>query len=1378
MKVDDIYSELKLDLSSYNSSMNKAMSRARELGGTLNTALGSGTLSNIKNANNALNGFLSNSSRAVKSIQSSVRGAQGAFNGFSKSTNNAVGSLRRNVTGVQSSVTKLNSTMRGSVASVNKGIRTSQSIVKNLGKTTDVSLGNITKNVDNAKSSVRNFQNVTGNALKNIERNANYAKKAFDGIGKTPGFKNISSDTNKINNSLRSTSSAAKEAESSLSGIGNSAKSVGRIVQGILISQGFYQLTGAIKNSISEVYNFKKSTELAAVSFKTLLGNAQAANTFMRQLEDFAAVTPYQLDNVREYGRRLLAAGFEAKKVIPTLRTLGDATTVAGGDPDTLNRIVNIFTKIKAQGTITAREVNRLASTGIQIYPILQKELGLTAEEIKNIGKAGISADTAISAILKGWNEKFGGTSEAVGKTLEGMLSNIQDNFVIVMSEAFDGLFEKVKGVVSGIGGLLQRMRDVVRSQGVGGLIEQFIPPDLQDKVRVLVVEFQQFGSIIRDVGIIAAQGFRPLLDIVIILEPIIAAVAQVLNFVAQAAANGSTWVRVLVGAFSGLFIAGKLVAILTNFRKALLQLKIVTTVIGWIKNLAGAFRLLSAAVLTNPIAAGIAIIAGTILALVVSSDKASKALDGIMERLAKLFGVDIGKMLQPQDMNKAADGLDKIGKNVGGLDTGKLNDAGKGLDNIGKGGSKAGKGAKKAGDGIKKTGKDAKKANKDLKDYLFSFDEIYKIPEEMQKAAAGAGGGGTGGPDGAGGAGGPIGDLANQIGNLPNLADEAKRGAHDVGESIKDQLERMPPIMLPGFRWPPFPPLPEVSFEPVFEPIIEWTQVKIPRAIDDFVTYLRTVPALVQEAFEPVGESLRQPILDFTTETLPVLEGWIGQTVADLNQWALDAGTAIGTFVQPSLETINNWAIQGVEGIRTFTANTKVEIADWATSTAGIIKEWADGVGPSLALIGTVGIAMVTQFANSTQGALEKWAPAATAPIAGFAIATKSTIDGWIANSAKNFGGWSTNVQGTFKDWKVRTGSTVNGWANNVGERVKEWIRDTKNRYRGWATDTGGILTAWSGHTAGTVGSWASNTLGKVKSWSGNTIGTLGNWVGNTIGQVKSWDFTQQGTFRQFVSGAWDKFKDFDKKAGGAMDQYHGLSPSIQNAGGSTRKIQDVFKIMGIGIIGGLAGTTLPGIAASFVSKAPALAAAATAFFTGVPVAAKDKTGKAKNELKGIPGFISRLKGSVSSAASNMVSGFSRAWSGAVSKVKGWIGGIQNRFHLGATVESKVTMSQRRYNHAANGGMISRNQMIEVGEQNKRETIVPLQNPKALAPVYDYIAQTVQRAVGNQDTTTVSASAMRPLYVGTLVADEKGLKELYRKFEVYNIEENERRGF
>ena len=37
--------------------------------------------------------------------------------------------------------------------------------------------------------------------------------------------------------------------------------------------------------------------------------------------------------------------------------------------------------------------------------------------------------------------------------------------------------------------------------------------------------------------------------------------------------------------------------------------------------------------------------------------------------------------------------------------------------------------------------------------------------------------------------------------------------------------------------------------------------------------------------------------------------------------------------------------------------------------------------------------------------------------------------------------------------------------------------------------------------------------------------------------------------------------------------------------------------------------------------------------------------------------------------------------------------------------------------------------------------------------------------------------SDLPPMYVGTLIADDRGIKELYKKFEIIKVQENARRG-
>ena len=39
------------------------------------------------------------------------------------------------------------------------------------------------------------------------------------------------------------------------------------------------------------------------------------------------------------------------------------------------------------------------------------------------------------------------------------------------------------------------------------------------------------------------------------------------------------------------------------------------------------------------------------------------------------------------------------------------------------------------------------------------------------------------------------------------------------------------------------------------------------------------------------------------------------------------------------------------------------------------------------------------------------------------------------------------------------------------------------------------------------------------------------------------------------------------------------------------------------------------------------------------------------------------------------------------------------------------------------------------------------------------------------------NSSELPPMYVGTLIGDDRGLKELYKRFEVIQVQENARRG-
>lgn len=96
-------------------------------------------------------------------------------------------------------------------------------------------------------------------------------------------------------------------------------------------------------------------------------------------------------------------------------------------------------------------------------------------------------------------------------------------------------------------------------------------------------------------------------------------------------------------------------------------------------------------------------------------------------------------------------------------------------------------------------------------------------------------------------------------------------------------------------------------------------------------------------------------------------------------------------------------------------------------------------------------------------------------------------------------------------------------------------------------------------------------------------------------------------------------------------------------------------------------------------------------------------------------------------------------------------------------------------------GGVFDREHVAKFAEKNKREAIIPLENKPAMQPFVDAVADGITRALAPTLLSVASNSgggnSLPPMYVGTLIADDRGLKELQRKLDVISISERVRRG-
>src|SRR5689334_18312149 len=121
---------------------------------------------------------------------------------------------------------------------------------------------------------------------------------------------------------------------------------------------------------------FDSLKQQAQIAFTTMLGSGSKARVFLNQLQGFAARTPFEFPDLVTASQRLMAMGFQAKQVVPTMTAIGDAVAGLGGNADVLQRVTLAMGQIQARGQATAGDIMQLTEAGIPAWKYLADVLG------------------------------------------------------------------------------------------------------------------------------------------------------------------------------------------------------------------------------------------------------------------------------------------------------------------------------------------------------------------------------------------------------------------------------------------------------------------------------------------------------------------------------------------------------------------------------------------------------------------------------------------------------------------------------------------------------------------------------------------------------------------------------------------------------------------------------------------------------------------------------------------------------------------------------------------------------------------------------------------------------------------------------------------
>ena len=193
--------------------------------------------------------------------------------------------------------------------------------------------------------------------------------------------------------------------------------------------------------------------ETLETSFVSLTGGARQAAMMVAQLNEFTAQTPFQLEQVGNAARQLIASGTAISEVNDQLQFLGDIAATSGSS---IEEIAAIFAKVNAKGKVELENLNQLAERGIPVFKALSDATGLLPSELG----AGAVSVKQFNETLRSFAEEGGfanGAMERLSQTAAGKFSTALDNLKLAGAELGQTLLPAVTKLLDGVTDLAKR---------------------------------------------------------------------------------------------------------------------------------------------------------------------------------------------------------------------------------------------------------------------------------------------------------------------------------------------------------------------------------------------------------------------------------------------------------------------------------------------------------------------------------------------------------------------------------------------------------------------------------------------------------------------------------------------------------------------------------------------------------------------------------------------------------------------------------------------------------------------------------------------------------------------------------------------------------
>lgn len=280
--------------------------------------------------------------------------------------------------------------------------------------------------------------------------------------------------------------------------------------------------------------------ENARTSLEVMMGDTKTANEFLDEVLAFAKTTPFAFPDLAESSRNLIAFGMDSKKVVPTLKAIGDAAAATGKGAEGLNQVAGAFGDMQISSELSLGPIRSLEAAGVPALKILANQAGISADEMaKRISKGSVNSKEAIDNLVKGMQEgtnglagptaAMAGIMEKTKKNWTGSVDSLKSSISSTMAKMVDPAKPHIQNAMAWFGNQFSKLPDVINSVWTtakdAGATELF--KSIKDGAMSLVNTIQTHWptikdhlkgtiKIIVDIGLKIKEHWKPIKEIVI----------------------------------------------------------------------------------------------------------------------------------------------------------------------------------------------------------------------------------------------------------------------------------------------------------------------------------------------------------------------------------------------------------------------------------------------------------------------------------------------------------------------------------------------------------------------------------------------------------------------------------------------------------------------------------------------------------------------------------------------------------------------------------------------------------------------------------------------------------------------------------------------